>query len=166
MLASRPRVGVGTSVPPRQIALPPDTEIRSSEWSPTGEWIAALQFTIGGTARQTLLINPTDGSIRTLPTLDSPTLAGSRDGKTGDGVRTIGAASELRAVDVAYGSVRTVARYDVALTQQDDINGALRLGLDPTGRSLVTTGFTNRSNLWMIRGLIPPRPWWEFWRRH
>jgi hypothetical protein len=93
------------------------------------------------------------GSVRKLPTLESPVRAWSRDEKTLYGIVTRDAGSELRALDIATGTLRTVATYDTRLRIEEDIGGTLRLSLDPSGRSFVTTVLTDRSNVSRLKGL-------------
>ena len=47
----------------------------------------------------------------------------------------------------------TGATYNTRLRLEDNINGTLRLSLDPTGHSFVTTMVTDRSNVWLLKGL-------------
>jgi len=149
--------GVGDSKA-RRLPLPRGIEVRQTEWSPTAEWIAGISI---GDRDATVLIHPKDGTVRTLPSLESPALTWSRDGKTIYGVAGAGDRSELRALDVASGTVRTLASYPTRLRLEDNIGGSLRMTLAPDGQSLVTTLLSDRSNVWMLKGLQPPRKtWW------
>jgi serine/threonine protein kinase/Tol biopolymer transport system component len=145
-------VGVGTSAAPRRLALPPGVYPWHSEWSPTGEWIAAMGRGPGASKGETLLINPASGETRMLPPLLYQPRAWSRDGKTIYTVTT-DAASELRALDVATGTIRTVARYNTRVRLEEEWGGTLRLSLDPTGRRFVSTSFADRSNIWTLTGI-------------
>jgi Tol biopolymer transport system component len=149
--------GVGDSTA-RRLNVP--GEPSQTEWSPTGEWSAAMDFSAKG---ETLLVNPKDGTLRKLPPLGSPALTWSQDGKTIYGVAptTAGDRSELRALDVASGTMRTLATYATRLRLEENIGGSLRMTLAPDGRTLVTTLLSDRSNVWMLKGLQPPRKtWW------
>jgi Tol biopolymer transport system component len=145
-------VGVGTSAAPRRLALPTGVYPWHSEWSPTGEWIAAMGRGPGASKGETLLINPASGETRMLPPLGYQPRAWSRDGKTIYTVTTA-AASELRALDVATGTIRTVARYNTRVRLEEEWGGTLRLSLDPSGRRFVSTSFADRSNIWTLTGL-------------
>jgi Tol biopolymer transport system component len=141
-------VGVGTSAPPRRLELPAGVGPWHSEWSPTGEWIAG----IARPGQETFLVNPTSGETRMLPSLVYQPRAWSRDGKTIYTVTT-DAPSELRALDVASGAIRTVTRYNTRVRLEEEWGGTLRLSLDPTGRRFVSTSFADRSNIWALTGL-------------
>jgi hypothetical protein len=91
--------------------------------------------------------------LRRLPRLDSPALAWSNDGKLLYGIAATDSGSELRALDIAAGTVRTIASYNTRLRLYDNIGGTLRLSLDPSGSSIATTIVTDRSNLWLLTGL-------------
>jgi Tol biopolymer transport system component len=145
-------VGVGTSAAPRRLELPAGVRLWHSEWSPTGEWIAAIALGPEASGQPTFLINPASGKIRMLPPLGYQPRAWSRDGKTIYTVTT-DAASELRALDVATGTIITVARYNTRVRLEEEWGGTLRLSLDPTGRRFVSTSFADRSNIWTLTGL-------------
>jgi sugar lactone lactonase YvrE len=85
--------------------------------------------------------------------LSGPARAWSRDGKTLYSVTTTESTSELLALDVATGAIRTVASYSMRVHLQEEMGGTLRLSLDPTGRKFVSTSFADRSNIWMLTGL-------------
>jgi sugar lactone lactonase YvrE len=106
----------------------------------------------GASKGETLLINPASGETRMLPPLGYQPRAWSRDGKTIYTVTTA-AASELRALDVATGTIRTVARYNTRVRLEEEWGGTLRLSLDPSGRRFVSTSFADRSNIWTLTGL-------------
>jgi hypothetical protein len=133
--------------------LPPDVDARQTEWSPTGEWIAASNAKAVADSAATLLIRPSDGTVRRLPGLPGAARAWSKDGKLLYSVVAHDSSSELRTLDITTGAVRTAATYNTRLRLEDNINGTLRLSLDPTGHSFVTTMVTDRSNVWLLKGL-------------
>ena len=146
----------------RQVALPDGLGIREMEWSPTGESIAALEFRSDG-PRPTVLIDPSNGGITRVPGLTAAVLTWSRDGKRLYGLGAGVNGSELREMEIASGAVRTVAAYDSHLHVTDGSGNGRRLTLSPDGRSLLTTVYTNRSNVWLLKGLrLPRRGWWPF----
>jgi Tol biopolymer transport system component len=138
---------------PRLVPLPADTEVRSAEWSPTGEWIAAIKYVPGTEPRPTLLIRPDGSETRVLPSLDSPALVWAADGRTLYGVSNRSGTSELMALDVAAATVRTVANYGARLDLADNLGGMLRFTLGPERRSFVTTVHADTSDVWMLSGL-------------
>ena len=145
-------VGIGTSSS-RRLELPPDVDARQTEWSPTGEWIAASDARAVEDSVATLLIRPSDGTVRRLPGLPGAARAWSKDGKLLYSVVAHDSSSELQTLDITTGAVRTVATYNTRLRLEDNISGTLRLSLDPTGHSFVTTMVTDRSNVWLLKGL-------------
>jgi Tol biopolymer transport system component len=144
----------------RQVMLPDGFAIREMEWSPTGESIAALEYRPEG-SRPTVLIDPSNGRITRRSTLTAAVLAWSRDGKRLYGLDAGATGSELREMDIASGTVRTIAVYDTHVHVTEGTGNVRRLTLSPDGRSMLATVYTNRSNVWLLKGLrLPRRGWW------
>jgi serine/threonine protein kinase len=148
-------VGVGADMAPRLI--PGNvTCLTPLEWSPTGEWLACE-------ARDGIQLISADGSThRTLPGLSSSALVFARDGKTLYAAGTAGGSTFLKAIDVAAGSVREIARYGDGLTISGGAAYQTRISLSPDGRSLATSAVSAQSDLWLLEGY--PRPWWQLWK--
>jgi TolB protein len=138
---------------PRRIPLPGGLDARMPEWSPAGDWIAAIEWAPGGQPRPTLLIRPDTGEIRRLPALDSAALVWAADGRTLFGVQNRAGTARLQAIDVAGGALRTVADYGVPLNLTEDLGAVVRYSLTPDGCAFTTTRLTSRADLWMITGL-------------
>jgi len=156
-------VDLDSSGPPRKLRLPDGVQVRGTEWSPTGEWIANFAVRENTDDRPTLLINPATGAIRELPAVDSPALAWSRDGKRLYGLAPGKDVTQLVAQDIVTGQVKTVATYPAWIPAWELVGNTLRLSIHPSGRSLLTTTFTNRSNVWSMTGLRWSRPWLSQW---
>ncbi len=58
-----------------------------------------------------------------------------------------------RALDVASGRVRAVAKYTTRLRIEDEIIHSLRMVFDARRQSFITTVANDRSNVWLLRGL-------------
>ena len=145
-------VGIG-SVEARRVATPAPAAFRHLEWSPTGEWIAASWWR-PGTPSTAVLIDPTTGAVREFEEFSAPpAYAWTPDGKTVYGVFPTDTASELRALDVASGRVRAVAKYTTRLRVEDEIIHSLRMVFDARRQSFITTVANDRSNVWLLRGL-------------
>ena len=145
-------VGIGSGEA-RRVATPARATFRHLEWSPTGEWIAASWWR-PGMPSTAVLINPTTGAVRELKEFGAPpAYAWAQDGKTVYGVFATDTGSELRALDVASGNVRTVAKYTTRLRIEDEIIHSLRMVFDARRQSFITTVANDRSNVWLLRGL-------------
>ena len=147
-------IGQSTS---RQVPLPADFRLADMEWSPNADVIAAFDSRPVDGRRSIVLIDASRGTLRRLVSLDWPALAWSRDGTQLYGVATGPKGSELQALDVKTGSVRTIANYDTHVNIAEDFGNSRRLTWAPDGRSLVTTQVTSRSNVWLMKGLQLPR---------
>jgi Tol biopolymer transport system component len=156
-------VDLDSTGPPRALRLPEGVQVRQTEWSPTGEWIASFAARANSDSRPTLLVNPATGAMRELPAVGSPALAWSRDGKQLYGLVPGKDGTELVAQDIVTGQVRTVASYRTWIPAWELIGNTLRFSIHPSGRSLLTTTFTNRSNVWSMTGLQWSRPWLTRW---
>jgi eukaryotic-like serine/threonine-protein kinase len=155
-------IGIGTA-DSRRVGLPDGLALREMEWSPAADTIAALEWRPEGEPRPTVLIDAATGALRRLPTMTAQVLTWSRDGKRLYGLAPGTAGSELREMDTATGSVRTIAVYDLQLRPIEDSGDTRRLTFSPDGKSLLTTVYTNRSNIWLLKGLrLPRRGWWPF----
>ena len=150
-------VGVGTSAAPRRIDLSTDLRPWSTDWSPSGAWIAVQAVQRNDEQRwRTVLVDPTSGRIRMLPPLRVDAVTWSRDSRTLYGFPR-DQPGVLQALDVASGTIRVVARYAPPITVRDETGGTVRISLDPTGRRFVTTAYADRSNIWLLKGLAAPR---------
>ncbi len=145
-------VGIGSGEA-RGVATPAPAVFRHLEWSPTGEWIAASWWR-PGTPSTAVLIDPTTGAVREFKEFSAPpAYAWTPDGKTVYGVFLTDTGSELRALDVASGRVRAVAKYTTRLRIEDEIIHSLRMVFDARRQSFITTVANDRSNVWLLRGL-------------
>ena len=150
-------VGVGTGET-RQVA---QGIFRRMEWSPTGEWIAAT-WVRGGMPATPVLIDPITGTLRERKEFSArvpagpPAYAWAPDGKTLYGVFPNETGSELRALDILSGRVNTVAKYTSKLRIEDDNNATLRMVFDARRQSFITMVVNDRSNVWLLRGLVLP----------
>ena len=128
----RPAVGVGADMAPRLI--PGNvTCLTPLEWSPTGEWLACE-------GRRGIELFSADGARhRTLPGLNSSALVFSRDGRELYAAGNGGGEAFLKAIEVAAGSVREIARYSGGLTISGGGAYQTRISLSPDGRSLATS---------------------------
>jgi Tol biopolymer transport system component len=146
----------------RHVMLADGLAIREMEWSPTGEFIAALEYR-PEEPRPAVLIDPSNGAIRRVPALNASLLAWAHDGKRLYGLGAGASGTELREMEIASGTVRTIAVYDTHVNAIEDTGNVRRLTFSPDGRSLLTTVYTNRSNVWLLKGLqLPKRSWWPF----
>lgn len=103
-----------------------------------------------------------DGQASSLPPnrtrISSPGLSRHR-------ATTTATDSEVRALDIETRTVRTPARFDTRLGFSELINGTLRLWVHPSGRSLLTSTSTDRSNIWLMKGIALPKGWSAPWPR-
>jgi eukaryotic-like serine/threonine-protein kinase len=145
-------VGIGTGEMRRVIAAE-EGQFRGIEWSPTGEWVIANRWRRGEPVTS-VLIDARTGALRESKQFSAPpAYAWAPDGKVAYGVVLTDAESELRALDVASGSVRTVAKYTSRVRLEDDNNVTLRMVFDAHRQSFITTVVNDRSNVWMLKGL-------------
>jgi hypothetical protein len=87
----------------------------------------------------------------------------ARDGKTLYAAGNGGGGAFLKAIDVAAGSVREIARYGDGLTISGGGAYQTRISLSPDGRSVATSAVRSQSDLWLLEGYPRPRPWWQLW---
>jgi Tol biopolymer transport system component len=147
-------IGQSTS---KQVTLPPDLKLKEFEWSPHAEVIAAFESRAEGGPRSIAMIDASSGTLRRMGPVDWSVLTWSRDGTRLYGVAAGAKGSELQALDVTTGVVRTVAAYDRQMSITEDFGSSRRLTWAPDGQSLVTTMITGRSNVWLMKGLQLPR---------
>jgi dipeptidyl aminopeptidase/acylaminoacyl peptidase len=149
----------------RQVPIPADLVPDSIEWSPNANVIAAFELRADAGPRPIILIDPFTGAIRRLSSVEWSVLAWSRDGKQLYGLTALTNGAALQTLDVATATLRTVAGYDTQVHVGENFGQSRRLTWAPDGRSLVTTVFIDRSNVWLMKGLqLPRRNWWPFAR--
>jgi len=115
-------------------------------WSPSGEWIAC------GTPAGPVLVSP-DGHVkRTLPRLDAPVLAWSKDSKTLYGLHQENGNWSLRAEDIGSGAIRKVAEYGSEINPYSPYGLGLRLSPSPDGQSFAIGTMKSQWDLWALEG--------------
>jgi eukaryotic-like serine/threonine-protein kinase len=121
-------------------------------WSPTGEWIA-----VHDEQGKPMLFSPDGKPPRPLPGGSGP-FAWSRDGKTLYQVRSEQPA--LAAIDIATNK-ETKLRDLEDLAPYTSSNPGLMASLSSDGKSIVYTVNRPRTEIWILDGIQPPRPWWK-----
>ena len=143
-------VSVGSNREPREI--PKITGAGAPEWSPSGKWIAV------STSSNVILVSPDGKDMRTLPTINSPALAWSKDSKTIYGLAYNSDPPALKALDVATGAARTLAEYHLRFQQlplvENSYIGGIRISLAPDGKSVAVGTATNQVDLWILDGAL------------
>jgi serine/threonine protein kinase/Tol biopolymer transport system component len=126
--------------------------LNGPEWSPSGKWIAVSTL-IG-----VMLVSPDGKEMRTLPTLNSPALAWSKDSKTIYGLAYNSDPPALKALDVATGAVRTVAEYQIGFQPpqliENSYTGSIRISLRPDGKSVAVGTATSQADVWILDGVL------------
>ena len=143
-------IAVGSDRKPYEIAGV--AGVNGPEWSPSGKWIAVSTFT-GVT-----LVSPDGKEMKTLPTLNSPALAWSKDSKTIYGLAYTNDPPALKALDVATGAVRTLAEYHIGFQPlqviENSYTGSIRISLAPDGKSVAVGTATSQTDLWILDGAL------------
>jgi Tol biopolymer transport system component len=129
-------------------------------WSPDGRWIAC-----GGSGETVLLVSPDGAQRRSLPSpvsasYDRFVLAWSRDAATIYVASSRTVRSRLDAIDVRSGTVRRIAEYAKDVVFSNGNAYTLSGSSSPDGKSLATTVFNRRADLWMLEGFPLPRRSW------
>jgi len=150
-------VSVGSDRTPHEV-IPSIPGLNGPEWSPSGQWIAVSTF-MGVT-----LVSPEgragkDGNDRrTLPMLNAPALAWSKDSKTIYGLAYNSDPPALKALDVATGAVRTLAEYHIGFQPlqltENSYTGSIRISLAPDGKSVAVGTATSQADLWILDGAL------------
>jgi len=65
--------------------------------------------------------------------------------------------------DIITGQLKTVAKYRPPVPAWELIGDTLRFSVHPSGRSLLTTTYTSRSNVWSMTGVQWSQPWLTRW---
>jgi Tol biopolymer transport system component/tRNA A-37 threonylcarbamoyl transferase component Bud32 len=121
-------------------------------WSPTGEWIAMHD----GEDKLTLF-SPDGKPSRALPGDGGP-VAWSRDGKT---------LYQVRAEPPALVAIDITTKKETKLRDLEDLapytasSPGLMASLTSDGKSIVYTVNRARTEIWILDGIQPPRPWWQ-----
>ena len=139
----------------RRLELPPDVDARQTEWSPTGEWIAASNAKAVADSAATLLIRPSDGTVRRLPGLPGAARAWSKDGKL---LYSITAKRQrFRIADARYCATGTVPHgrdlqhaSSESRTTSTERSGCRSIRQDVRSP---TTMVTDQLNVWLLKGL-------------
>jgi len=121
-------------------------------WSPAGDWIADHDR-----QEHLVLVSPDGKSQRVLPGDRGP-VAWSRDGKTLYQVRVDSPA--LVAIDIATGKERKL-RDLPDLAPYSNGNPGLSAALTSDEKEIVYTVLRPRSEIWILDGIQPPRPWYR-----
>jgi serine/threonine protein kinase len=114
-------------------------------WSPTGEWIAAVDK----------LISPDGQTVRSVGDHNSLFYMFSADGKLLYGVRSEKERNLLFSVDVATGAEKVIGDLGKDFRPVSGINPGIRLSLAPDGKSFTYSTRALRRNLWMLEGFAP-----------
>jgi dipeptidyl aminopeptidase/acylaminoacyl peptidase len=130
--------------------------IGSAELSPTGESVVAVRYPAGAPAMCVVVDVATGASREFKNFAEPPAYAWAPDGKTVYGIFRTDTVSELRALDVATGTVRAVARYSTIVRLEDDNNVTQRMVFDRGRQSFITMVVNDRSNVWVLKGLTLP----------
>jgi hypothetical protein len=123
-------------------------------WSPTGEWIADHPY--DAPENRVVLVSADGKSRRELPGNNGP-MIWSHDGKTLYQVRFAGPA--LFAVDIATGKERKLR--DLTDPPYSNGNPGLSAGLTWDQKQIVYAVQRPRSEIWILDGLQPQRPWYR-----
>jgi Tol biopolymer transport system component len=126
--------------------------VNGPEWSPSGKWIAVSTF------MGVMLVSPDGKNMQTLPTLNSPALAWSKDSKTIYGLAYNSDPPALKSLDVATGAVRTLAEYRIGFLPlpliENTYTGSIRISLAPDGKSVAVGTATSQADLWILDGAL------------
>jgi serine/threonine protein kinase len=121
------------------------------EWSPTGEWIAAVD------TAHIVLVSPDGRSRRELRGKPGP-LAWAPDGKTLYVIHDEGGRGWLGAVDLRSGAERRVR--DLGDVVPVSASTGPRISVTPDGKSLVYSVARGGTEIWLLEGVKTPRPWY------
>lgn len=141
-------VRVGSKDPPARLVSGVSRNIMP-EWSPAGEWIAAVD------TAHVILVSPDGRAKRTLRCDPGP-LAWSPDGRTLYVVR-----HGVRAIDVRTGNdhiVRDLVGVGTPIGLMTP--GDRRVSVTADGKALVYSVITGNNTLWLLDGVRTPKPWY------
>jgi hypothetical protein len=127
-------------------------------WSPAGDWIA---YAAGAELR---VISPDGTRKRTVSRQEPIAAVWSHDGRTLYAFKqSKDDAARLVAIDVQNDKERflTEIRDDVVLGSH--LAPGLRMTLHPDGRRILTTGFREHTELWILENFRPKR-WFDWFR--
>jgi len=143
-------VAVGSDRPPAELLSIPG--LNGPEWSPSNKWIAVATF-MGIT-----MVSPDGKDMRSFPSLNSQALAWSKDSKTIYGLAYNGNPPALSALDVATGTVRTLAEYHIGFQPlpltEGAYTGSVRISLAPDGKSVAVGSAASQADLWILDGAL------------
>jgi hypothetical protein len=143
-------VSVGSDRAPTEILSIPG--LNGPEWSPSNKWIAVSTF-MGIT-----LVSPDGKDLHTVPALNNEALVWSKDSKTIYGLAYNGGPPALSALDVATGTVRTLAEYHIAFQPlqltETVYTGSIRISLAPDGKGVAVGTATSQADLWILDGAL------------
>jgi serine/threonine protein kinase/WD40 repeat protein len=153
-------VRIGDQQPPFLIPDTADQCASAPVWSPDGHWIAC-----GGRDQSILLVSP-DGKQRRR--LQSPARAAdnnfvlvwSRDAETLYVASSPAPKARLDAISVRTGESRRIAEYRERLSFRTTAAYSLSGSLSRDGKSIATTVFNSKSDLWILEGYPQPRHRW------
>jgi serine/threonine protein kinase len=142
-------ISVGSDRMPHEIRVP---GVNGPQWSPSGKWIAISTF-LGVT-----LVAPDGKDLHTLPAVIGQALAWSKDSKTIYGLTYNTDPPALKALDLATGTVRTLAEYHIGFQPspliENSYTGSIRLSLAPDGKSLAVGTATSQADIWILDGAL------------
>ena len=143
-------VSVGSDRMPHEIRGVPG--VNGPQWSPSGKWIAISTF-MGVT-----LVSPDGKDLHTLPAVIGQALAWSKDSKTIYGLTYNTDPPALKALDVATGTVRTLAEYHIGFQPspliENSYTGSIRISLAPDGKSVAVGTATSQADVWILDGAL------------
>jgi Tol biopolymer transport system component len=130
-------------------------------WSPDGRWIAC-----GGTAGDSVLLVSPDGKQRR--SLPSPVhasqqgfvLVWSRDAETIYIASSMTPRARLDALNARTGASRRIAEYPPGLNFRTEAAYSLSGSLSRDSKSIATTVFNTKSDLWILEGFPQPHRGW------
>ena len=129
-------------------------------WSPDGQWIAC-----GGPGQTILLVSPDGKQRRHLPSPaqaadENFVLVWSRDAATIYVASSLTPKARLDAISVRTGESRRVAEYREGLSFRTFAAYSPSGSLSRDGKSIATTVFNSKSDLWILEGYPQPRRRW------
>ena len=143
-------VSVGSDRMPQEIRGVPG--VNGPQWSPSGKWIAISTF-LGVT-----LVSPDGKDLHTLPAVIGQALAWSKDSKTIYGLTYNTDPPALKALDVATGTVRTLAEYHIGFQPspliENSYTGSIRISLAPDGKSVAVGTAASQADVWILDGAL------------
>jgi len=145
------KIKVGANEAP--VVVDSDSCLNPPVWSPDGQWIACAKnegvalFTPAGKKERTV------GSRRAFITWSRDSKLLYALGHVADGPWKLGA------IDVQTGAEKILADFGTQYTFATNSDPSFLLSLSPDGKSLATSVWHARSEIWMLEGFPQPTGW-------